>query len=606
LGDGVLGGINGNMGSDIRRWPQSLFDKKMNEQSVSARLNAYYRHCGSTSDQNVQYVRLNDRTVEIYKKLAPAFVLRWKWDTDGRHVQVQLAKPIRRADEMREALIESGYRGIVSDPNIQYPPSDKFDYLLEFAKQNNIDENLLKKVLEPRPGIVRLPVLTPKRDDSERRWNACGIQLADKQFGLPDASGDTIDVLWCAFSGTRRVIDANITVNTPLRVLSRSYRGHETTAKSDAGIISWKSPRMDKSIDDVVHSYATEMAAPQLLHMSEVDDTDIKSDGTKINVFYKGTYQGVIEFGPYVQQGGGAVYTTDFGLKTGFPLTHTDKCTFFLDDSSSVYRGYSNDASAVARLKMADASRESFLAALGALSALETTPTYLVAETSDPVLRMRLAAVLKLASVNDDGPEYARIVSTSDKLSTTPDERHIRIQGKPDVYPLLKNCEDIVNPYFTCSQDFNDSCVDVAFMDAHLDCPTDDDHFELNLRTNGTHLMIPNFIDNLSNTVIFRHKRKRWMNRMKPIHVKIDDYRGIPSDAADKSSILIKTVDGSVGVFDNCRHQDPRLLVLPKIPVYRSTGACQPFMMRPFPSMNDLRSMQQFCSAPQSDLLFRA
>ena len=600
LGESVLHGINGNMGSDIRRWPQSLFDASKDRHSVAARLQVHRTRCGTSDDRNAQYVRVHRNVAEIYKKMAPAFLLRWKLDSDGRHAQVQLAKAITSAEEMRESLVHSGYRALLD--SARFPPSASAAYALDFAKLNSLDEAVLKATLQPRPGLVRLPVT--RGGPLHTKWSV-GLQFVDRET-VP--LSQDVDAFWCAHLGNRAVVHADVTPqSTPLSIVHRARRGRETTIRSEAGAVRWKSPRLDKTVDDVLYTYLTELAAPQLLQRTSTPSkVHAKRGGLGVDFFYEGLRKGTVQQAGYMQKGGGAVYTTDFGLSTGYPLTHTDDRTFTLDDAATLYRGYRNDAASAVHLRLEDASRGAFLGALHALSTLKTTSTYLVSETSDPCRRMRLAGGLKMTAVNDNGPEHARILTETDKICTTPDEANVRVKNRAEVFPLLQGCEGMVEPYFASSHDFNESRVDVEYMDAWLDAVADHtESFEVAIRMDGPRLVLPKTMHCLHNSIVFRFKRRRWANRMKPIRVRIDEHGGLPRHITQRSNITLASgMAGATAVLDNRVHQDPRMLLLTQTPVYRSTGQSKPFMMRPFPSAADLQSMLRFCAAPESEELF--
>ena len=99
------------------------------------------------------------------------------------------------------------------------------------------------------------------------------------------------------------------------------------------------------------------------------------------------------------------------------------------------------------------------------------------------------------------------------------------------------------------------------------------------------------------------HRRRTWRNRYKPLQLEIDRFVPIDNRRADASGFSIST-EACVLLFDNRKHTDPRLLVLPQKPIYRATGTVAPLMLRPMPELRDVRSMLEFCLSKDADALF--
>lgn len=608
------------MGSDVRRWPNSVLgcNDRFCTHSPLARIDAHGRAFTNMDDRRATHVCASDKQVWLYKRASCAIVLRWRFDADTRHVQVQLARDAANATNLRQQMVDAGYRGVLAAA--QFPVDFDGDYVERFLALNDFEYDLIKGGLQPRPGILRVPIVARASSAAkgDARWRVMSVYTGLPRHGQELLLGEGVSVVWCALHGVRTRTDLLPNIEEKLLSVIRmsAKNDGENAASTKAGVVRWLPPVTLPNADSL-RSYVVTTAAPTalqsvpsnlrvLLHDNAKGATiraRVERDGTIVTT-------AVCRRADPNEIKAGGIYVTDEGLRTGFPLTHTSDRTLFFDNAAyDIDHTHRND---MLDLILAESDRPGRAGMLGILNALlRIRGRYLGVVSDAPLWRAQLCAVLKLVPVVGIAPlpEDALVVENTDEICLTPDEKSVRVRKKPLVLPLINHVE-LVAPYFADSLSLEAADEDCALLDAHLDVADATLRADsVILRTDERgRLRATKCAPNVpwSADTIFAFRKRRWRNRPKPMPLRVDEFASIPDHLRRRGTLLIQTSQGVV-LLDLHEFRDARTLILPTRSIYRSTSVekIPNLMLRPFPSVKDMQTMIDFCNSMQCSELFR-
>lgn len=616
LGDSVAGGADGRMGSDIRRWPETAlgYNDGLSTRSPRARLEAHSRQLGSLDDRRASHALVSGDQVWLYKQAPLGIALRWRFDSDKQHVQIQLARPATDAASLRQQFVDAGSRHL---QGALFPENSGHGYVDDFLKLNDMSFDDVSSALRPRPCIIRVPLLTTSSNVADGRWNKMTHNCVASTHGAAVSLDVSTTVMWCALHGLRSVICDREVHETREPVLLQSV--HQSSCSEAIGLyeggrLQWIVPPSPPTSESV-RSYAIALSTANTPHklptslVATIFHSD--HDGLSCEIQRDGRVISTAWSSPLSDAGLnlGALYTTDNGLRTGFPLTHTSQRTFVTDPSWQL-DGYVNDANDVLLMHTDRQGRAGLLGILHILS--QSRAKYVAIEAQDPVWRAQLCGVLKLVPVAHPDvtlPEEELLVQPEDTLALTPDERGVRIKNSSVVVPLLHNRTDMVQPFLIDANSLLCAKLSVQDMSDVL-LPSTAARLEsviLQLDKDTDCLVAaPGASVPWTNSTVFSFRRHRWRNMMVPVPLKVDRFETLPVRLRSKGSLLVRTSTDTM-LLDLHRITDSRSLVLPTWPVYKTSQ--QPstphLMLRPYPSRNDVESMKSFCTSTQCRELFR-
>lgn len=594
LGESVRNGVDGRLSGGIRRWSQPILSDTKFEGSSRVALMAVRP---STNDRAVTHAKCVGDTIDVYRRAPRGYILRRRPDADGRHVQMQLARPVCSASEFRQSLVDANLRGLAETARFSAMRHER--YIESFLQENpGIRFEDFRQALRPRPGIFLVP-LKNEAAASRREW---------QQSQTPLLVCDDPSVHACALFGNRTFQSSTNCPGTLIAIDSLVTEDDGVTAFATGGMsLRWQRPAPNhRPTAEDVRSYLIRLASPQTIgppcHAVEYDVKKPDAMTVLVNASTRqAAGKSTLRCAPYRQKGGGFVFCTDEALRTGFPLTHRDRATTSLDSVEEP-----NDLDDACHITCDGDARTAMCATLKGLMALDHVPKLIVVDDPNPLTRARFAAILKMAPVVDDDstlPEHEVLLNAGDEICLTPDEKNVRIRGKKGVVPLIHN----VSPpaAFSDCFAFNRAEVDSIALDDLLDepCEANTTH-RLRKRSDDDSILQADVSltypwsegDNLG------HRRRAWRNRYKPLQLQVDRFVPLDNRRAKASGFSILTEAG-VLFFDNCKHRDPRLLVLPQKPIYRATGTVASLMLRPMPESSDVRSMLDFCQSKDADAL---
>lgn len=625
LGETVRDGGDGRMGSDVRRWPQSLFDATLQTRSPVARLHLHNMFTATpTDDRTITHIRRSDYShASVYRGMPTAIPLRWRLDPDGRHMQLQLARQVNNASEWRQHLIEVGRPDLAK---LKFPSQSGEAYPIEFANENNLALETIIAALSPRPMVFRVPLVNPtttKTHESVRRgvW-----KTIDSPRVVRAAETTTIDgvaLTWCALTGECRIksLPTDDERVLPITNVRRDESG-VVNADHDNKRISWHvnsdaraptSEEMRQHLVRMCSPHSVKQPHVSLPRMEHV--VNVLNDGKvvrRVKAIEAGSTVATARLigGPYSQKAAGVLFTTDEALSSGFPHTHSSDRTLSFDPEI-VDAEHMNDANRACIVQTDTTTRASMLALLDGLSNVNDYE-FLIAETDDPVWRAQLAAILKMAPLGGLGPppELERCLAANDHVCLSPDERVLRVQKREWILPIVKGKDmmTLAAPAFKDAVTFRNMNVTPTLLDKLL-LSVDVNRHEVDVQlrldpSTQTLYVAPG--EAWKNDAVLGFRRKRWINCLKPIHVAIDTFCELPHPLySTAAGFLIKTTSGDAGVVDNCVCRDHRTLALPESAAYGCTGCvASNTLIRPFPSPKDLDTMRSFCASPDADALF--
>lgn len=624
LGETVRNGNDGRMGSDVRRWPQSLFDASLQGRSPVARICLHKLFTAApTDDRTITHIRrLDGGDACVYRGMPSGIPLRWRFDPDGLHMQTQLSRQVNNASEWRQHLVEIGRPDLLK---LVFPTDSGDAYPIAFADANALPIKDVIAALSPRPQVYRIPlmdVVSPK-DSTSRRGTWTLIDTPSVVHSGETTTIDGVDVTWCALTGQCRLKTFplnDVKDLLPITGVRRDERGAVNADCCDKRV-SWhdaseaRAPTLEELRQHIVRMCTPSSLKTQLSSPCQMEHTvNARDDGHVVRrvkaTDSAGDHAVRLTSGRYALDGAGMLFPTDEALSSGFPHTHASDRTFSLD-AKLVDADHENDADYVCRLQTQSTSKIAMLALLDGLSKTQNA-RFVVAETDDPVWRAQLAAILKMAPIRGDDtpPELRRCLSEQDQICLSPDERMLRVRHRDLVLPILmgKDMSTLVAPAFDDANAFRGARVSLALIDELLlSVDADRNAVDVQLRLDpSAQTLYALSGDTWKNDTIFGFRRRRWMNCLRPIGVSIDTFRELPHPLYGASaSFLINTTTGDTGVVDNCACRDHRTLALPEHAAYASTGRVAPnIMIRPFPSTKDIATMRSFCASSEADPLF--
>lgn len=623
LGESVTGGVDGRMGSDVRRWPETTLGHLggLNVRSPRARVDAHARFTNDFSDdRRATHVASSEGQTRLYKKAPRGIILRWRYDKDGHHVHVQLARPTTDATSLRQQMVDANYRGVLDIAT--FPEGGGHDYLSRFLETNDMTFEQLSSGLRPRPGVYRVPLLTPRTTTSQYQW----MPVSDDRLLLPSHGEivrlqDGTSVVWCTLHGLRvasdKTVDAALEQPTLLNsVMPMTDR--EVVGAHDGGRVRWKAIASVPT-SDTLRSYIVGASAPNMLSKVasslSVSVRHSLADGGMICSVQRGgdtiatsTTSRYVTTPPVM----GGVYVTDDGIRSGFPMTHTKDRTFVMEPYWKTDE-HQNDADEILYVHTDRPGRAGLIGILHAI--LHGQASYVAAIASDPIWRAQLCGVLKLMPVAHPSvvlPEHELLIGPTDRLALAPDELHVRIKGSSKVLPLMHNHSDMVAPFYADLDALRDASHTIDDMDAILEPASDTARTECVLLRVDPETKRVNVVNDgatifWSNTTVFSYRKRRWRNVASPITLAVDRFELLPAHIQGRGSFLVRT-SNRILLLDVHASTDPRLLVLPTRPVYMSSipPSTAHFMLRPYPSKADVQTMLDFCQSVQCRELFRA
>lgn len=596
------GGPDGRMGGDARRWPQSLLGTEtLRGRSARAleKLMTISRHA-SDDRALVSHVRRRSgasRVVDVYGRLpADAPVLRIRPASDGLHLDAQLGWALNGS-------------------------------------------------LDLRPGIFKLPLVVGARTTPSASTGRGGFSVVRSTTTEPDADALVLDgttVNACALLGTRRLVspppdepvDGSGGVEPVERIVREGER-YRVRLRSGA-MLRWAFERPERASAELTRAALLRIGLgdpnaskrrsrhvpsetrvevrgatnPRDGRLLRVDLIDASTDATRGEAH--------LRLANMYRPGAGFVYVTDEGVRTGHPLTHTERTTVNLDCDARMCGRYSNRAAdaCIASGNGGHDARGTMLALLHGMLRVDRAPASLFIEARHPVWRAQVAMVLKAMPVVDSRGDGARGElgvfgeGRPVELAATPDFEHARlrnegVRGGSTTAPILPLRIGALDPRFDSSSAFEEGMITPNTIDAAMlrldSAPKAQVGVRLRL-SDGRLLCCPPLPVEWNADVIFTYRGRFWQNVDAPIELRVDEFA--PVDPRDRANLLVRA-SSRLGIVDLSLHRDPRVLLLPRQPIYRCTGILDaPLMYRPFPTESELRSMVAFCESAVSDALF--
>ena len=389
LGSSVAnGGVDHCLGEDIRRWPTAaLSNTTMCSASIRGQLECAlrvhaFRFCRIAPDR---------KRIVFYRPLnARDRILRWRIDVSLNHAMVVLCR---------------------------------FDA-----------SGTPKQTGQAKPILV--PLVHPVHATTSQ-WSQ--TELLGPEADMEHVMLGAHTAHWASWMNTCTVLIAS--KKAPLDKLvpieSTQHLNVWTSHLSGGEFVRWKPDRCVASADSIrqrlIQMTTCEKFARLLEPLPAKEVRKIPGAGIVYRVSASPNVDLTVRCGPLTKKGGGFVFTTDGGLKTGFPHVHTDATTMCLDTTSERLGQHVNLASWVCFISGEGDNLDARTTIVTMLRFFQQLPHprpfMLVSAAHAPIWRAQLVGVFKFGTIADKHDRLSLLVE-SDRICLTPDERSIRVKGR--------------------------------------------------------------------------------------------------------------------------------------------------------------------------------
>ena len=334
LGSTVLNGCDDRLSGNIKRLPENY--QEANTQDFSP--NTFYML--NTKVPHIDFVRLDgDETLHLYKTYnIPASFIIYRYKVDENSITIQFAKLPCSRSELLEALTKSGdtktYTSMLRQKILNIMANEKEGHLWykEFIKKISDEKELLKelnydKICTPISGYYTFPILSEYTDDS-KGW----IKLY-KQFEF-----DLKTTNHLVKEGNQSIVFKNANLHSKVqmdkspiivgklykvkelksqtyKVICQVYEVSEDLSKENIKEISWPIPKTNITRDNMTTYLSSLLNQSQKMY-EKTHSTQSEPNKNSPDLLT------LTDLGDGIDLG--FLITTDDGIKSGVPFTHSE------------------------------------------------------------------------------------------------------------------------------------------------------------------------------------------------------------------------------------------------------------------------------------------
>lgn len=285
----------------------------------------------------------------------------------------------------------------------------------------------------------------------------------------------------------------------------------------------------------------------------------------------------------------GFIYTTDFGISTGVPLTHSNVPTPYTTYDGPYETPVQNmfHDTIFVKISKSSSNQSNILNLLKALQSLTTQSHVLLIHVinDDVILRSLLMTILKVFPVHHASQtvlEHQPLLRRNDTLSVLLNEIFLNDTS----YPLIENTQ--------FKRAFKNATKFKSLKPSNLKNVLVETEKQ-GRSINCAELTASYFNWSASTSLVF--KKKTFLNQLVPIKPSEDNCITVDSLLEHVDIIPILCCDDNVRYLENRKFTHPCVIASPVVPVYHCTNKVKhQVLMRPFPTRDDLESMIVFCS----------